>query len=78
MHTDYERERVSLFFKVRDLSGSKLAEDTVERIDVITGKLFSQFSEKSGLLGGEGFCVKMKPLSDFDTSSITTGGLNWV
>ena len=68
LHTDYERELVPLFFKVRGyalvkvlgyaVSRSKLDEDAVDRVPVIVCKLLPQFPEKRSLLLVEGLmCI---------------------
>lgn len=54
-------------------------EDAVERIEVITGKLLSQFSKKGGLLLAEASAVKVKPIRYTATATITaTNGFDWI
>ena len=52
MHTEYEREFVPLFVKVLGdcASGSKLEDDTADRSQIVTIKLFAQFNEQIDLL----------------------------
>ena len=87
LHTDYERELVPLFFKVLvDLRflRSKLDEDAVDRVTVITHKLIPQSPEKRSL-----FLVKclmnIRPVMEVvalyhsDTSmTATVNSFNWV
>ena len=61
LHTEYERELVPLFVKVLGdvrLSRSKLDEDAVDRVAVLTYKLIPQSPEKCSLFYIEGFTVR--------------------
>ena len=52
LHTEYERELVSLFVKVLGIyaSGSKETEDTVERVQIVPVKLNFQPDKQRDLL----------------------------
>jgi len=66
------------------VSGSKLDEDTVDRVEVLTFKLAAQFSEQSRLFVGEkltimALAVEIKSISYSDSAAMTsTDSLNWV
>ena len=80
LHTEYEQELVPLFVKVLGnvrLSRSKLNEDAVDRVAVLTYKLIPQPPEKCGLFFVEssidcGFMMVVVPFHHSDTASETT------
>lgn len=84
LHTDYERELVPLFFKVLGnlrFSRSKLNEDAVDRVAVLTHELVPQSPEKRSLLRVERFAfrwlvVEMIPTRHPDAAIATTDSFN--
>ena len=72
LHTDCKRELVPLFIKVRKvLLGSKLKEDAVERVQVVTLELAAQSPEQIRLFWGELFAAEIVSIRHSDTSMMT-------